>query len=73
MVVASELAMAGLVLLLVLCAGVVGAERKMTIAEKLREDADLSQVSFQTLLAQYFKTNGCFYCFPLHCTFMVIS
>ncbi|XP_037975018.2 fasciclin-1 isoform X2 [Plutella xylostella] len=35
--------MAGLVLLLVLCAGVVGAERKMTIAEKLREDADLSQ------------------------------
>ncbi|CAG9134145.1 unnamed protein product [Plutella xylostella] len=37
--------MAGLVLLLVLCASVVGAERKMTIAEKLREDADLSQVN----------------------------
>ncbi|XP_028175728.1 fasciclin-1 [Ostrinia nubilalis] len=35
--------MGGLVWFLVMCAGIVAADRKMTIAEKLREDADLSQ------------------------------
>ncbi|XP_053603497.1 fasciclin-1 isoform X2 [Plodia interpunctella] len=34
---------APLVLLLVMCAGSLAADRKMTIAEKLRQDADLSQ------------------------------
>lgn len=43
-------AMAGrLVLLLVMWAGLVVADRKLTVVEKLREDTDLSQV-FQTLL-----------------------
>lgn len=36
--------MGGLVLLLVLFAGLVTADRKLTIYERLREDADLSQV-----------------------------
>ncbi|KAL0832786.1 hypothetical protein ABMA28_000951 [Loxostege sticticalis] len=35
--------MGGLVWFLVMCTGLVAADRKLTIAEKLREDADLSQ------------------------------
>lgn len=44
--------MGGLVWFLVMCTGLVAADRKLTIAEKLREDADLSQVpiwKFRTL------------------------
>lgn len=38
-----------LVLLLVLCFGLAVADRKLTVAEKLQSDADLSQV-FKTFI-----------------------
>lgn len=38
--------MMGLFVILVMCTGLVVGDRKMTIYEKLREDADLSQVGF---------------------------
>lgn len=38
------------ILLLVMCVGLVVADRKMTVAEKLKEDADLSQVYLNLML-----------------------